>query len=327
MYKLGISRKIHPSRAEEAILEERREEYKQQECTTGDKRGLTVFDKTPKVSVNTFINSTWAFPRSTQLIYCFCAPITIPIRISVLLASLAVALFFSKLSTFGLDTKKIIAGECPPFAAWRTLLAWPVKFCGRGLLFAVGVVWISVKGKRAKAKDAPLLISNHVCFMDPIFLVSQTGASPVSAAGNMNLPLFGNLTKMFQPILVDRENKEAAAAVAKQIKDRASSGGIWPQTVLFPEGTTTNGRALVYFKLGAVSERNFADTKHTPAPALAPALTKYTNTRATNTLVYPEPDDSARLRQVRQQADRYGLGCWGARCGRISAEVPVLAVD
>ena len=48
---------------------------------------------------------------------------------------------------------------------------------------------------------------------------------------------------------------------------RANSGGKWPQTVLFPEGTCTNGKALIYFKLGAFS----------PSVPVQPVLVKYPN--------------------------------------------------
>ena len=36
----------------------------------------------------------------------------------------------------------------------------------------------------------------------------------------------------------------------REIKRRAQSGGLWPQIVIFPEGTTTNGKALITFKPG-----------------------------------------------------------------------------
>lgn len=58
-----------------------------------------------------------------------------------------------------------------------------------------------------------MIICNHRCFMDPIYLVSQTGASPVSADTNMSIPLFGNLVKMFQ---VRMGEKAKSAAMAKR---------------------------------------------------------------------------------------------------------------
>jgi 1-acyl-sn-glycerol-3-phosphate acyltransferase len=159
-----------------------------------------------------------------------------------------------------------VEGTAPPFAKWRIAFAYPVKICGRILLFCVGVAWISVKGKRASSKEAPLIIGNHRCFMDPIFIVSQTFASPVSAAENMKLPCFGALTKMFQPILVDRANKNSSHRVAEMIKERAEAAGTWPQTVLFPEGVTTNGKALTYFKVSAtMAERGRAHVWSTGA--------------------------------------------------------------
>mmetsp|Transcript_23659 Transcript_23659/g.49280 ORF Transcript_23659/g.49280 Transcript_23659/m.49280 type:complete len:580 (+) Transcript_23659:199-1938(+) len=227
---------------------------------------LTIFDKNPVVETNCFINDAWAFPRSTHLMYCFLAPITIPIRLGALIPALVVGCSCAWAATLGLDVKKIIDGEAEPMAGWRRLFNIPITFCGRVLLFSVGVVWISVKGKPASSKDAPMIIANHRCFMDPIFIVSQTGACPVSASSNMRLPLFGNLIKMFQPILVDR-NKKDNSLVANKIKERATSEGKWPQTVLFPEGTCTNGKALIYFKCGAFS----------PSVPVQPVLFKYPN--------------------------------------------------
>jgi len=141
---------VHPHQDE---LDSRRDEYKSsRECPDTNVRRPTVFDKPPKVTVNAFVNSTWAFPRSTHLVYCLCGPITIPIRLAVLIPALIISLAFSKLSTIGLNTRVIVDGSGEPFAAWRRLMAYPVKICGRMLLFTFGVVWISVKGKRAKAK-------------------------------------------------------------------------------------------------------------------------------------------------------------------------------
>ncbi len=257
--KMKSKGKVHPGLIE---MEKNKEEY----STKRVNKQLTIFDRNPVVSVNAFVNDTWAFPRSTHLVYCLFAPVTIPIRLGILVPALIVGCFCAWAATLGLDVKKIIEGEAGPMAKWRQLFNIPIKLCGRLLLFSCGVVWISVKGKKASSKDAPIVIANHRCFMDPIYLVSQTGASPVSADSNMRLPLFGNLVKMFQPILVNRRKKDNSA-IANKIKERAKSGGKWPQTVMFPEGTCTNGKSLIYFKLGAFA----------PGVSIQPVLVKYPN--------------------------------------------------
>eukprot|EP00659_Diplonema_papillatum_P009175 gene9175-14228_t len=52
-----------------------------------------------------------------------------------------------------------------------------------------------------------------------------------------------------QFIFVERAGK-GRGQVVETIKRRATEGG-WPQVALFPEGTTTNGKALIKFKAGA----------------------------------------------------------------------------
>ena len=232
----------------------------------GIKKKLTVFDKTPEIEVNAFRNDTWYFPRETQLRYCFLGPILIPIRLTIAISAIVVAIVFSNMATYGLDVKKIMAGTLPPLKGMRLLLRVPVTLAARTLLFALGVVWVKVKGKRAASKEAPLQISNHRTFIDPLYLVSQSGACPVSASSNLSTPGFGTILKMFQPINVDRDLKDNTI-VANMIKERATSNGLWPQTVLFPEGTTTNGQALIYFKLGAF----------TPGVPVQPVIVSYPN--------------------------------------------------
>lgn len=39
----------------------------------------------------------------------------------------------------------------------------------------------------------------------------------------------------------------------KEIKRRANSNGAWPQTIIFPEGTCTNQKSLITFKVGFIS--------------------------------------------------------------------------
>ena len=71
-----------------------------------------------------------------------------------------------------------------------------------------------------------------------------------SLVQNADIPLFGALTSALQPILVDRLDPDSRKNVARTISDRAKDME-WNQVVLFPEGTTTTGGALIQFKCGA----------------------------------------------------------------------------
>ena len=65
-------------------------------------------------------------------------------------------------------------------------------------------------------------------------------------------PIIGSIVQALQPILVPRsmgrQGAEGRAAVGKAITERARSGR-FPPLLIFPEGTTTTGRALISFKV------------------------------------------------------------------------------
>jgi hypothetical protein len=68
-------------------------------------------------------------------------------------------------------------------------------------------------------------------------------------AGILDIPIVGQIAKCLQPILVHRESKAKAHKAANDIRERAQSGR-WPHILIFPEGTTTNSRALIAFRVG-----------------------------------------------------------------------------
>uniref|UniRef100_A0A915L225 Phospholipid/glycerol acyltransferase domain-containing protein n=1 Tax=Romanomermis culicivorax TaxID=13658 RepID=A0A915L225_ROMCU len=123
-------------------------------------------------------------------------------------------------------------------------------------------------GKRAKAADAPILVlAPHCGFFDsyPHFWLG----SPSYVGEKQfidNTPFLGcrywlfdhqpvAMMKMSEPIAVDRNDKKSRARTVELIRDRAeklvSEPHLnWPQLVLFPEGTCTNLKSLVGFKIG-----------------------------------------------------------------------------
>lgn len=75
------------------------------------------------------------------------------------------------------------------------------------------------------------------------------------------------ILRALRTIFVDREGDTSRTNTAEEINRRASSGGNWPKVMIFPEGTTTNRRVLLKFKLGAFS----------PKLPIQPLLIKYKN--------------------------------------------------
>jgi 1-acyl-sn-glycerol-3-phosphate acyltransferase len=158
---------------------------------------------------------------------------------------------FGNLSLLGLTN---MALDTAPFGAVRRAVRWPAELGVRLLFFAQGVWWISETGAPASPTEAPIVVSNHSSFID-LALVQRLRGAAVSSSHNKRIPVLGALSRCFQFIFVDRADKDSKRGSMATIERRAADAahGPWPQTVIFPEGTTTNRSALIDFKLGAFS--------------------------------------------------------------------------
>jgi lysophosphatidylcholine acyltransferase/lyso-PAF acetyltransferase len=139
----------------------------------------------------------------------------------------------------------------------------------RILLLVMGFVYVPTRGRPAGTAEAPVIVSNHVCFLEPIYLLSVFGAMPVGEQSNLKAPVIGPIIRALQLIGVDRKDPNSRHAVAEAIKQRAASHA-WQQILLFPEGTCTVGNALIQFKPGAFN----------PGAPVQPCLVRYHNARS-----------------------------------------------
>lgn len=106
------------------------------------KRKLS-FLATSGVISNPFMNNTWEISRPERLKCALCGPVLIPPRLALLFISLMGAYGFGTLSTLGAELER-------PLARWRIELQRPMKLFARGIMFALGYHWISVKGKKVR---------------------------------------------------------------------------------------------------------------------------------------------------------------------------------
>jgi len=101
-----------------------------------------------------------------------------------------------------------------------------------------------------------------------VLIVTRSIVSAVGAIDNLRAPIIGTICQAIQTITVDRRDDQSRSKVVAEIKKRAqwtmlndaqkeelygpgASTRTWPQILLFPEGTCTNGDALIGFKQGA----------------------------------------------------------------------------
>ncbi|XP_037538639.1 lysophospholipid acyltransferase LPCAT4 [Nematolebias whitei] len=140
-----------------------------------------------------------------------------------------------------------------PITGWRRWFYQPIMlYLSRAVFFSLGFLWVRVKGRRADLKEAPVLVvAPHSGFLDMLVLCPTQLATVVSRSENTKLPVIGALLEFNQSVLVSRKDPESRKRAVTELIGRLTSKGYWPQMLMFPEGTTTNGRALIQFKPGA----------------------------------------------------------------------------
>ncbi|XP_051199402.1 lysophospholipid acyltransferase LPEAT2 [Lolium perenne] len=137
-----------------------------------------------------------------------------------------------------------------PMPAWRRRLMWVTRISARCILFSFGYHWIKKKGKPAPRELAPIVVSNHVSYIDPIFFFYELFPTIVSSDSHDAIPFVGTIIRAMQVIYVDRFSPASRKSAVNEIK-RKAAGNNFPRVLLFPEGTTTNGMFLISFQHGA----------------------------------------------------------------------------
>ncbi|PON41216.1 Parvalbumin [Parasponia andersonii] len=173
--------------------------------------------------------------------------ILLPIVIARLVlfgASLAVGYLATRLALEGWKDKQ------NPMPKWRCRIMWVTRFSARCILFSFGYHWIKRKGKPAPRETAPIVVSNHVSYIEPIFYFYELAPTIVASESHDSIPFVGTIIRAMQVIYVNRFSPSSRKHAVNEIKRKASCDR-FPRLLLFPEGTTTNGRVIISFQLGA----------------------------------------------------------------------------
>ena len=99
---------------------------------------------------------------------------------------------------------------------------------------------------RGNPVDVPgtLYIANHVSYLDIIVLGHLLNARFVAKSDVAKWPLFGLLARLSNTLFVTRDRRKSVQD-SQQIQAAISAGD---QLIMFPEGTSSNGRAVLPFK-------------------------------------------------------------------------------
>uniref|UniRef100_A0A7C9AI82 Plasmalogen synthase n=1 Tax=Opuntia streptacantha TaxID=393608 RepID=A0A7C9AI82_OPUST len=177
----------------------------------------------------------------------------VKIFLSVPIALLRLLLFGLSLGIGYLATLIALQGwkdKHNPMPRWRCRLMWVTRICARCILFSFGYQWIKRKGRPAPREKAPIVVSNHVSYIEPIFFFYELFPTIVASESHDSLPFVGTIIRAMQVIYVNRFSPASRKNAVNEIQRKASSNR-FPRVLLFPEGTTTNGRFLLSFQMGA----------------------------------------------------------------------------
>ena len=150
---------------------------------------------------NPFTNETKYLPALQRVKIAIMTWTVFPIRAVISLVLLILFVSYGNLAAIGLPAG---AGLTKPISSFRRALLFPARLLLRSLLFAWGFHWIKVKGKRASAKEAPVIVPNHVCFIEPLYLVYANLPMSVGARATMMFPGTSAIHQLLQSIPLEK---------------------------------------------------------------------------------------------------------------------------
>ncbi|KMZ67772.1 Lysophospholipid acyltransferase [Zostera marina] len=206
--------------------------------------GATGFTLPPPCPIDPFMNRTESITGMYEWIKIIvCLPLAL-VRLAMFGVAIVVGFLATKLALQGWKDKT------NPMPRWRSRIMWITRICARCILFSFGYHWIRRKGRPVSRETAPVVVSNHVSYIEPIFYFYELFPTMVSSESHDSIPFVGTIIRAMQVIYVDRFSAASRKYAVSEIKRKASSDQ-FPRVLLFPEGTTTNGRSLISFQLGA----------------------------------------------------------------------------
>jgi 1-acyl-sn-glycerol-3-phosphate acyltransferase len=134
---------------------------------------------------------------------------------------------------------------------------WLHQFCARAVK-GMGIT-ISVRGN---FPPRGAVISNHLSYMDIVVLATLHRCVFVSKAEIAKMPVLGWMTTRAGTVYVERGRGGSALKATSAMQDAMNAG---LPVVFFPEGTTSNGKALLKFRSGLLGQALMSGDPITPA--------------------------------------------------------------
>ena len=136
-----------------------------------------------------------------------------------------------------------LAIGCCPVRRWRRALAqWSVRTVCRSLLAALGITRCH-RGPRPVR--GALLVANHLSWLDIVASLAEWQCTCVAKREVRSWPVIGSIGEALGVVWIDRARPRDLLRVIPAMTQALSDGRI---VLLFPEGTTSDGRVLLPFR-------------------------------------------------------------------------------
>ncbi|CAG2117716.1 unnamed protein product [Medioppia subpectinata] len=173
--------------------------------------------------------------------------ILVPIRVVLTLFLFLVASMIAKFANYLLDNWKL---DKEDESKWRSYLRVPCVMTFRAMFFCAGFHRMKIVdkgGPNADKEARVIVVAPHTSPFDVLSGIGLKIPAPVARHDSIDMPLFGNVIKITDPVFVQRDSQSSRNNVLSSVLEKIKFVRIF----FFPEGTCTNRRALCQFKAGA----------------------------------------------------------------------------
>jgi 1-acyl-sn-glycerol-3-phosphate acyltransferase len=126
----------------------------------------------------------------------------------------------------------------------QALIQW-MHHCSKLILEIFDVHFWTELCTSSPPKPGTLFLSNHMSYLDVLILSAQSPSVFVTSVEVKHTPILGLLAKLAGAYFVERRNRSTLRQNIVELRSILESG---INVVLFPEGTTTDGAAILPFK-------------------------------------------------------------------------------
>jgi lyso-ornithine lipid O-acyltransferase len=123
------------------------------------------------------------------------------------------------------------------------------------------ILGMTIQVDGALPSEPVMIVSNHISWLDIPLLSTLKPLSLVAKREVGTWPLFGAMAKLQKTVFINRDNRLSTGSSSKEISSRLMKGDT---LVLFPEGTSTDGTAVLPFKSALIGAVEGLDILVTP---------------------------------------------------------------